>query len=178
MTEEAPPEVPSYLPAPLKWLDKIEEIISVVLLVVVLGAVSMQVIARYVFQAPLFWGDELARYSYVWLAFFAAAFTTGRNSHVIVGVLDNLLSRKQLKIVECMAQLAVAVACFCLAYYSYDWLLKTARPKSSAMRVPMIWLYSGVWISFALMTFHSLANLYFIATGRAKPVTSSNKHNG
>jgi TRAP-type C4-dicarboxylate transport system permease small subunit len=166
-TEEAQIDVPSYLPRPLRWLDRLEEILSVVLLVVVLVAVSTQVIARYVFQAPLFWGDELARYSYVWMAFMAAAFISGRKAHVIVGVLDNVLSPKHLRWLESFAQLVVAIICFALVIYSYDWLLKTARPKSSALRVPMIWLYGGVWLAFALMAFHSLVNFYYVVTGKA-----------
>lgn len=167
-TEEAPSEVPSYLPAPLRWLDKLEEVASVLLLVVVLGAVSTQVIARYVFQAPLFWGDELARYSYVWLAFFAAAFTSGRKAHVIVGVLDNVLSPKHLRWLECFAQLLVSITCLALVVYSYEWLQRTARPKSPALRLPMIWLYGGVWLAFALMAFHSLVNFFYVVTGKAQ----------
>jgi len=163
---KAQPGALCFLPAPLRWLDRLEELVSVFLLVIVLGAVSTQVIARYVFQAPLFWGDELARYSYVWLAFVGAAFIAGRRAHVTVGVLDNLLSDRALRILESFAQLVVAFTCLALVVYSYEGLLKTARPKSSALRVPMIWLYGGVWVSFALMAFHSFVNFILVATGR------------
>ena len=157
----------SALPTPLIWLDRAEEWLSIGLLVVVLGAVFMQVVARYVFQAPLFWGDELARYSYVWMAFAAGAFVTGRRQHVRIGLLDNLLSPRNLRILECAAQLTIALTCLAVVVYSYEWLLKSARPKSSALRVPMIFLYGGVWLSFALMSLHSLVNLFYVATGRA-----------
>ena len=158
---------PFSLPAPMRWLDRLEEWISVALLVVVLIAVFTQVIARYVFQAPLFWGDELARYCYVWLAFCAGTFITGRRSHVTIGIFDKQLSEKALRVIECFAMLVVAFTCIALVYYSYPWLLKTIRPKSSALRMPMVFLYGSVWLAFGVMAVHSLVNFYYVAIGRA-----------
>lgn len=165
--EGAREAAPFVLPAPLRWLDRIEEWISVAFLSMVLIAVSTQVVARYVFAAPLFWGDELARYSYVWMSFAAAAFVTGRRSHVTIGLLDNRLTSRQLRLLECLAQAIVALTCLCLVVFSYSWLLKTAGPKSSALRMPMIYLYGGAWVAFGLMALHSLVTLYYVAIGRA-----------
>ena len=49
-----------------------EKIAATLLLVAVTLLVVLQVVARYVFDRPLFWTDELARYCYVWLSFVAA----------------------------------------------------------------------------------------------------------
>lgn len=166
---------PPVLPGPLRWLDRAEEITSVILLSVILIAVSTQVIARYAFQAPLFWGDELARYSYVWLAFIAATFISGRRAHVRVGILDGVLSDRQARILECGAQLVVAGTCLAVVIFSYEWLLKSARPRSSALRLPMIWLYGGVWLSFALIAFHSFVNIFLIWTGRVSHTPSADQ---
>ncbi|MBR9839303.1 MAG: TRAP transporter small permease [Salipiger thiooxidans] len=166
-TEEgARDSAPFVLPAPLRWLDRIEEWISVGFLSLVLIAVSTQVIARYVFAAPLFWGDELARYSYVWMSFAAAAFITGRRSHVTIGLFDGKLSARHLRALECLAQVIVAITCLCVVVFSYSWLMKTAGPKSSALRMPMIYLYGGAWIAFGLMALHSLVTAFYVATGR------------
>lgn len=155
------------------WLEsvqshvaKAEEIFSVFLLVIILSAVSMQVITRYLFSGSIFWGDELARYSYVWMAYFAAAYSSARGQHIVINVIDNLVPRNYLRWVECLAQLIVAAVCFALTYYSFEWLLKSARPKSSAMRVPMIWLYGGVWVAFVLMGLHSVINSILLAQNR------------
>jgi TRAP-type C4-dicarboxylate transport system permease small subunit len=166
-TGRAQTSAPFRLPAPMRWLDRVEEWLSVAFLGVVLIAVSTQVIARYVFEAPLFWGDELARYSYVWMTFTAGTFITGRRSHVAIGMFDKRLSEKWLRVMECFAMLVVAFTCIALVYYSYPWLLKTIRPKSSALRMPMVFLYGAVWLAFAIMALHSLVNFYYVATGRA-----------
>lgn len=155
-----------WLTVTLRWLDKFEELVSVLLLLVVLLAVSGQVLARYVFQQPIYWADELARYSYVWLAFVAAVFITGRRQHITIFLLDNVLPERQLRWLASFAQLVVVILCACLAYFAFEWLLKTARPKSSSLRMPMIWLYGGVWLSFVLMALHSFINFWLIFTGR------------
>lgn len=159
------------LSAALRWLDKVEEVGSVLLMVIILVAVAGQVIARYVFQHPIFWADELARYSYVWLAFVAATFITGRRQHITINVLDSVLNERQLRWLASFAQLVVVVLCASLTYFAFEWLLKTARPKSSALRVPMIWLYGGVWISLVLMSLHSFINFVLILTGRVPAST-------
>lgn len=151
---------------PLPWLDKLEEWASISLLLVVLVAVSVQVIARYVLHAPLFWGGELARYTYVWMAFLAGAFVTGRRGHVRIDLLDAILPPRALKWLECFANFAVGCICLAVVVFSFDWLLGTARPKSPALRMPMIFLYGGVWLSFALMALHSFVTFYLVATDR------------
>ena len=75
-----------------------------------------------------------------------------------------------LSLIACLALLIIAVTCLVLVWFSYPWLLRTVRPTSPALRMPMIWLYGGVWFCFALMAFHSLVHLVLVATGRA-PVT-------
>lgn len=161
---------PAWAAKLLRGLDRIELLIASLLMVNVLVLVFGQVVARYVFAAPFYWADELARYSYVWLAFIGGACIMGRRGHVGIGVIDDLVSPTVLRVIECLSLLIIAATCLIMVVYSYPWLLRTARPTSSALRLPMIFLYGGVWLSFVLMAFHSLVHFILVATGRA-PVT-------
>jgi TRAP-type C4-dicarboxylate transport system permease small subunit len=49
--------------------------------------VLAQVVSRYVFDRPLVWSDELARYLFVWCAFFGWIVAARRRSHLAIGVL-------------------------------------------------------------------------------------------
>ncbi|WP_162175124.1 TRAP transporter small permease [Fodinicurvata fenggangensis] len=150
----------------LVWLDRAEEFIAVALFGFILTIVFAQVLLRYVFDIPVFWIGELARYSYVWMAFVAGVFVTARRSHVKIDILDYLLGRRWTKLLECFATLCVTVACLVLVVGSWEWLMNTARPKSSALRMPMIYLYGVVWCAFLMMIIHSLINLFLVASGR------------
>ena len=45
---------------------------AIVFLLLMLGAVALQVVARYVFFSPPAWTEELARYAMVWAGFLGA----------------------------------------------------------------------------------------------------------
>src|SRR5438045_8497956 len=49
--------------------------------------VLAQVVSRYVFDRPLVWSDELARYLFVWCAFLGWIVAARRRSHLAIGVL-------------------------------------------------------------------------------------------
>jgi len=46
-----------------------------------------QVVLRYVFDRPLVWSDELARYLFVWCAFLGWIVAARRRSHLAIGVI-------------------------------------------------------------------------------------------
>ena len=50
------------------------EIALVFLLVAMTLTVFSQVIARYIFEAPLSWSEELARFILIWLSMLSAAY--------------------------------------------------------------------------------------------------------
>lgn len=51
----------------------------------------VQVILRYVFNAPLTWSEEAGRYLFVWSVFLGTAVAYGRNEHLRVTTLVELL---------------------------------------------------------------------------------------
>jgi TRAP-type C4-dicarboxylate transport system permease small subunit len=61
--------------------NNIVEYLSAVLFFVLLVVVFLNVILRYLFNAPLFWSDELARFTFIWLSYFGAVISMKRNRH-------------------------------------------------------------------------------------------------
>ena len=52
-----------------------------------------QVVCRYVFQAPLPWSEELARYCFVWIVFLGATLGLEKGVHIGVDILTVLLPK-------------------------------------------------------------------------------------
>ncbi|HEY7804421.1 MAG TPA: TRAP transporter small permease subunit, partial [Orrella sp.] len=46
--------------------DRVADVTALVAIAVLVAAVMLQVIARYVFQSPPPWTEELARYAMIW----------------------------------------------------------------------------------------------------------------
>ncbi len=148
----------------------IEETTSVLLLAVVLGLMFVQVVARYVFAAPLFWSDEMGRYCYVWLSFIASIALVGRRGHIRIDLINRFLGARAQRGVEILATVIVIGTCAFLVQGSWDWLLTNIRPTSPALRMPLVWLYGVVWLSFGLMALHALYNLVLVVSGKLDPV--------
>lgn len=53
----------------------------------------VQVVLRYVFNAPLMWPEELSRLLFLWLVFGAAPLATSRKAHLAVDFFVNFLPR-------------------------------------------------------------------------------------
>lgn len=140
-------------------LIKFEQALAVLLLVPVLGLTFLQVVARFVFNAPFFWTEELARYGYVWLCFVAAVFVMAEQSHIAIRLFEGVLSRSLRLTVNAFAMAAVMVACFTLAIGSLGWLISNSGGHSAALNIPTVVFYGVVYVSFVAMGLHTSLNL-------------------
>ena len=76
----------------LKWFAlHIEEIIAVIGIAVMLCAVFLNVIMRYLFRNPLAWSDELAIISLAYVTFVGGAAAYKKNLHFGIDVLLDLM---------------------------------------------------------------------------------------
>ena len=57
---------------------------TALLLAAIVGITFLQVVLRYIFGNPLSWGEELARYIFVWITFAGAAVAFARDTHIRV----------------------------------------------------------------------------------------------
>ncbi|MEX2630328.1 MAG: TRAP transporter small permease [Tistlia sp.] len=153
----------------LATLATFEEVASVLLLATILGLMFTQVIARYLFQAPLFWSDELGRYCYVWMSFVAATALVARRGHIRIDLINGLLGPRARSAVDHLSALIVIGTCAYFVFGSWDWLMTTLRPTTPALRMPLVWLYGVVWCAFLAMALHAVVNLALSLSGRQGP---------
>lgn len=88
-------------------LDKFLKVSSVVLFAALVLTVMWQVFSRQVLSSPSAWSEELARYLFAWLGFFATALVFSERGHISVDVLIRKLSPKLQKVVAVIIQLAI-----------------------------------------------------------------------
>jgi len=173
MDEGPAPAGPSLPRRILRGVVATEKAISVLLLVAILGLVVAQVVMRFVFQRPLFWSDELARYCYVWLSFVAAVAVTAGRSHVRIDLINRFLPPGGQRFVEVLARVVVIGTCAYLVYGSWQWLMTTIRPVSPALGLRMVLVYGVVWLAFAAMALHGIVSLALYFAGREDPAEAS-----
>jgi TRAP-type C4-dicarboxylate transport system permease small subunit len=146
-----------------KWL---EVLLSVLLGLMVLN-VLWQVASRYILNNPSIFTDELARYLLIWIGLMGAAYASGKNMHVAIGLLKTKLNQKQQKIQEKFIHfLIIFFAIFVLiiggarlVYISFQ-----LGQESSSMQIPLGYVYLALPLSGLLICFYSLSDLLSPAT--------------
>ena len=79
----------------MSWLDiNFEPMMMALLFYAITLLVSLQVVLRFVFSSGFSWGEELARFMFVWLMYFSIAYATRNQRHIRVSFLINIFSEK------------------------------------------------------------------------------------
>jgi TRAP-type transport system small permease protein len=125
--------------------------IVIVLMLVMTVTVCLQITFRYVFNIPLGWSEELARFSFVWVSFFGASALMRVREHVNVTVfVDNFPPR--------LRAVCVLLANLCALVFAYYFVVGGLSLTTNewaqlapAMQIPMGWVYVVIPISASLM---------------------------
>ena len=134
-------------------LDRFFEIVDKIfvwLSFLVLGGmtllISLQVFFRYVLHAPLAWTEELARFGFIWMTFFAGYLGARRAQHIGVELIQNLFPATVKKIMKFISALVASAFFLMVVYYLVTLWKKLAMQTSAALNIPMNWIYLGMLV--------------------------------
>lgn len=143
-------------------LNRVLEVILIMLLSIMVLNVSWQVFSRYVLANPSSFTDELARYLMIWLGVLGTAYVSGKRLHVAIDILHSQLSLSSQKTMQKVIFSIVILATFLifiiggsrLVYLSY-----LLGQKSAALQIPLYLVYVCVPISGACIIFYKINDL-------------------
>ncbi|WP_420392471.1 TRAP transporter small permease [Acuticoccus sp.] len=124
---------------------------AVILFAVMIVTVSYEVVMRYVFGAPTFWSEELARTSMIWLVMLGFALGIRHQANIRVDFL--------LEAFPTWAQRAAAwarfacVAAFAIVLLVHGWQLASSNMRQTmpGLGIGVFWLYLSVPVSAVAM---------------------------
>lgn len=122
---------------------------------------AVEVIRREVFAYSSIWGEEMVRYSFIYLAWIGAAAAVRERAHIRIDVIFAYVSpraKAALYIFGDLVMLAIAALSLLWAteVASVSWKFGSV---SHGLRVPMVWFLAAVPIGFGLMVFRLLQSL-------------------
>lgn len=146
----------------LKALDKNAErwalLVFYTLLVVTM---AVEVIRREVFAYSSIWGEEIVRYSFIYLAWIGASAAVRDRGHIRIDVIFNYVSPRMkslLYIFGDLVMLAIAILAF---YWSFETVAVSWKfgSVSHGLRVSMVWFLMAVPLGFGLMMLRLVQSL-------------------
>lgn len=118
-------------------LTKIMKVCMVALLIWMTFAMTVQVVARYIFSKGFVWTDESTRYCMIWLIFIGATEIIFNGDHIKVTVIEDLLRGMGKKIVILIQYIAGLAFSVIMAIYSFPQVQLATKAVSSNMNINM-----------------------------------------
>jgi len=140
------------------WLvvRRIGEIAIMLLFAGMILSAMLQVVARYVFNSPFTWSEELSRYLFIWLSFLGAWYAWIRREHLGIDALPYMLSPRLARILMRIIEATVLVFALASMIYGQRILQVSMRQPSAVLRVPMFWIYLSYYVAMTLITLEIL----------------------
>ena len=149
-------------------MKKVLERINAFVLLCMFVITIITVVFRVFLKISASWSEDLAQYSFIFLAFIGSAAIMQDESHIKITVLVDRMSpgiQRILRIVGRLLMLPFLII-FTLGAWDnvkFNWAVEL--PTIPWMRIG--YMYLVVFVAGAAMTYYILANLYFDLSGRA-----------
>ena len=147
-------------------LTKIEESILLVVFLVMVFVALIQVFNRVLFNSPMAWSDELARYLFIWVVFIGASYATKTDAHVGVTSLTDRLPQGVTRVLSIITNLCCTLFCGVLVYQGVKTMVAqyTFGQVSATLRLPMYFVYLAVVLGGLFMGVRFLLKVGMILT--------------
>jgi C4-dicarboxylate transporter DctQ subunit len=115
--------------------------------------IVVEVLRRFVLDFSSLWGEEAARFAFIYLGWVGASYAVKQRAHIRFDFLTRALPPRAAGCVFLFSELATLVfACFAL-YWSLDTLgtMLQFNALAPALRIPQAWFAAAVPLGFAMM---------------------------
>lgn len=138
-------------------VQRVSHWLGALLFAVLLAVFVIQVVARFFFDQPLPWTDELAVVLYIWLIFWAAAIMVKPKEQVAFDLLINAVS-PETKARMLRARYALVAGLSAIAMpASLDYILFMQREGTPVLGLPLAWVFLPFMLFLAsLVVWNSL----------------------
>ncbi len=124
--------------------------------------VLWQVASRYLVGSPSTFTDELAGFLLIWVGLLGAGYGTGQGLHLAIDILPNAVEGKKKEILDYVINGFVALFALMVMVIGgarLVFLTLDLEQLSSALEIPLGYVYLVVPLSGAVMVYYSIHNI-------------------
>ena len=115
----------------------------------------VEVLRRELMAYSSIWGEEIVRYSFIYLAWIGAAAAVRERGHIRIDVILEYVGPRVKAVLYIFGDLVMFAVALVALYYSFETVLVSAKFGSvtHGLRISQVWFLSAVPIGFALVVF-------------------------
>jgi len=125
----------------MKWLDRAAQTLGGLLFLALFLVFLVQIGARFGFDKPLPWTDELAVVLYLWVILWATAFMVRNREHVVFDLLWNSVGKGTRRLMKLAGNLMVGGLALAAVPASWDYVHFMAREGTPVLGVSFQWVF-------------------------------------
>lgn len=125
----------------MRWFTRAANAIGGGLFVALFVVFVVQITARFGFNKPLAWTDEVAVILYIWVILWAAAFVVPEREHVAFDLVWNHLGRRARQIMRIAGCLMIGGLALAGLPGTWDYVHFMAREGTPVLNLPFMWVF-------------------------------------
>ncbi|MDR1360637.1 MAG: TRAP transporter small permease [Deltaproteobacteria bacterium] len=142
-------------------LDSVEKFLGLFVSVLI-GAMMLWtfalVITRYCFNFTPSYGEELARYMFVWVVFLSLPIVAKKGAHMAIEMITIRLKGRALKTLRLISGTLTLIFLVLMVYQGSLLVLKSSIQTSAALQIPMSWVYIAIPVGCLIMLVNVLGD--------------------
>jgi TRAP-type C4-dicarboxylate transport system permease small subunit len=144
-------------------IARIVEVVTAAMALIMMLSLMWQVFTRFVIKIPSIWTEEVARYSFIYMAMIGASIGVRRSTHFGMTVLtDRLRGNARDRYQRYVVNGAILICSVIILIYGWDFAIAYGMTRvSPTFLVPMAWVFMCMPITAVLMIIFALYNIIY-----------------
>ena len=164
----------------LRQLDRnAERWLLLIFYVMLVITMAIEVLRREIFSYSSIWGEEIVRYSFIYLAWIGAAAAVKERAHIRIDVIMHYVPPRLKALLYIFGDLVMLFVAVIALYWSWEAVHISAKFGSvtDGLRISKVWFLMAVPAGFALMIWRLFQSFSrdFKALRDGKPVFEGDK---
>ena len=123
-------------------LKRFAELAAAAMFAAMFGAFMIQIVSRYVFNAPVSWSLEICSITYVWVVFWSCNLLLRERQHIVFDVLYRRLPPRWQRIVAIVNTATMGLIFLAALPTVLDYIGFLGRRKTMILRIPFDYVYA------------------------------------
>src|ERR1700728_4456445 len=141
------------------WLGTVVEVAAAALVAAEIIILFGGVVARYVFNSPLVWSDELASILFLWLAMLGAVIAFRRDEHMRMTACVGMLAPPSRAMLDTFATCAALAFLLLIAQPAYNFAVEQVAITTPALEIKDAWRAAALPVGTILMALFAVLRL-------------------
>jgi len=141
------------------FIEKYIVILIIILLSLMVIFIFSQVVARFIFDKPLSWTEEVSRHIMIWMAFLSVSVAYRHGSHLSINLIMPKLNENSKRIFKLMLLGFIIFFLIYMIKYGIELTYRTSGQNSSSLQYPMSYVYSSLPVSAVITLIFSVEQI-------------------